>query len=105
MISPEDKAKILSDAMDRAKRIENKQQLSANVSEQKVADSLTKSDSPSEEGPSADGTSDDNMEANVSKGKNSHSGDLRRMMGKQPPRSSKRTRLALVGQHQSSPLF
>ena len=90
MISPEDKAKILSYAMDRAKRNEENRKLSANVAEQDNADSLTESDSPSAEGTSEDVSSDDaEMEANVSKGKPSHPGDLRRMMGKQPSRSGK----------------
>ena len=90
MISPEDKAKILSYAMDQAKRNEESRKLSANVSEQGSTDSLTESNSPSAEGTSEDVSLDDaDMEANVSKGKPSHPGDLRRMMGKQPSRSGK----------------
>ena len=90
MISPEDKAKILSYAMDWAKRNEDNRKLSANVAKRDNTDSLTKSDSPSAEGTSEDVSLDDaNMEANASKGKPSHPGDLRRMMGKQPSRSGK----------------
>ena len=85
MISPKDKAKIFSCAMTQAKRNEENQKLSAHVSEREITDSRTKSDSPSKEGPSADESSDETgVEANVSKGKTSHPGDLRRMMGKQP---------------------
>ena len=90
MISPEDKAKILSYAMDRAKRNDENRKLSANVAERDNTDSLTESDSPSAEETSEDVSLDDtDIEANVSKGKPSHPGDLRRMMGKQPSRSGK----------------
>ena len=89
MISPEDKAKILSYAMERANK--NKQaaanrNISANVAEQAESDAPDTPGDDSEESPSAEGTSD-TLEANLSKSGRTHPGDLRRMMGKQPKKS------------------
>ena len=108
MISPDDKAKILNYAMERAER--NRQaaamhQRSANVTNMSSSDSTGDPETDSAESPSSEGSSDPvDMEANVNKVGKAHPGDVRRMMGKQPtkksPSTSERRKLTSPCRHQ-----
>ena len=91
-ISPDDKAKILNYAMERAER--NRQaaalhQRRANVTDMSLPDPASEPEADSAESPSLEGNSDSpDMEANINKGSKAHPGDARRMMGKQPTKKS-----------------
>ena len=91
MISPDDKAKILNYAMERAERTRQAaamHQRNANVTNMSSSNSTGDPETDSAESPSSQGSSDPvDMEANVNKGK-AHPGDVRRMMGKQPTKKS-----------------